>query len=73
MVDGVHSTDLGMQQYADSYLKKIREILHEKNEGPTSCIPCKQMAPVLKTLNNEWQGKAAVQFIGTRVMKKSLN
>ena len=27
MVDGVHSTDLGMQQYADSYLKKIREIL----------------------------------------------
>ena len=42
MVDGVHSTDLGMQQYADSYLKKIREILHEKNEGPTSCIPCKQ-------------------------------
>ena len=42
MVDGVHSTDLGMQQYADSYLKKIREILYEKNEGPTSCIPCKQ-------------------------------
>ena len=42
MVDGVHSTDLGMQQYADSYLKKIREILHGKNEGPTSCIPCKQ-------------------------------
>lgn len=42
MVDGVHSTDLGMQQYADSYLKKIREILHEKNEGPSSCIPCKQ-------------------------------
>ena len=24
---------------------------------------CKQMAPVLKTLNNEWQGKAAVQFM----------
>lgn len=42
MVDGVHATDLGMQQYADSYLKKIREILHEKSEGPTSCIPCKQ-------------------------------
>lgn len=42
MVDGVHSTDLGMQQYADSYRKKIGEILHEKSEGPTSCIPCKQ-------------------------------
>lgn len=42
MVDGVHSTDLGMQQYADSYQKKIGEILHEESEGPTSCIPCKQ-------------------------------
>ena len=42
MVDGVHSTDLGMQQYADSYRKKIGEILHEESEGPTSCIPCKQ-------------------------------
>lgn len=31
--------------------------------GSDSCIPCKQMAPVLKTLNNEWQGKAAVQFM----------
>ena len=42
MVDGVHSTDLGMQQYADSYRKKIGEILHEESKGPTSCIPCKQ-------------------------------
>lgn len=42
MVDGVHSTDLGMQQYADSYQKKIREILREDNQGPASCIPCKQ-------------------------------
>lgn len=31
--------------------------------GSDSCIPCKQMAPVLETLNNEWQGKAAVQFM----------
>lgn len=28
-----------------------------------SCIPCKEMAPVLKTLNAEWQDRAAVQFI----------
>ena len=42
MVDGVHSTDLGMQQYANSYQKKIREILREDNQGPASCIPCKQ-------------------------------
>lgn len=31
--------------------------------GSDSCIPCKQMAPVLETLNKEWQGKAAVQFM----------
>jgi thioredoxin 1 len=31
--------------------------------GSDSCIPCKEMAPVLKTLNEEWQGKAAVQFM----------
>ena len=31
--------------------------------GSDSCIPCKQMAPVLETLNAEWQGKAAVQFM----------
>lgn len=42
MVDGVHSTDLGMQQYADSYLKKIREILHEEIGTISTCIPCKQ-------------------------------
>ena len=31
--------------------------------GSDSCIPCKEMAPVLETLNAEWQGKAAVQFM----------
>lgn len=42
MVEGVHPSDLGMQQYADSYLKKIGEILHERNDGPVTCIPTKQ-------------------------------
>lgn len=42
MVEGVHPSDLGMQQYADSYAKKIREILHETANGPTSCIPRRQ-------------------------------
>jgi len=30
--------------------------------GSDSCIPCKEMAPVLETLNAEWRGRAAVQF-----------
>lgn len=30
--------------------------------GSDSCIPCKEMAPVLEKLNSEWQNKAAVQF-----------
>jgi thioredoxin 1 len=31
--------------------------------GSDSCIPCKEMAPVLETLHAEWQGRAAVQFL----------
>ncbi|MBE7047385.1 MAG: thioredoxin family protein [Ruminococcaceae bacterium] len=31
--------------------------------GADSCIPCKQMAPVLKKLNVEMQGKAFIKFV----------
>lgn len=31
--------------------------------GADSCVPCKQMAPVLVKLNAEWQGKAVVHFV----------
>ena len=31
--------------------------------GSDSCVPCRQMAPVLETLNAEWRGKAVVQFM----------
>ena len=31
--------------------------------GARSCIPCKQMAPVLESLSGEYRGKANVLFI----------
>lgn len=31
--------------------------------GADSCIPCKEMAPVLKKLNEEWQGRVIVKFV----------
>lgn len=31
--------------------------------GADSCIPCKEMAPVLKKLNQEWQGKVIIKFV----------
>lgn len=31
--------------------------------GSDSCIPCKEMAPVLQTINAEMQGKAIVKFV----------
>lgn len=31
--------------------------------GADSCIPCKEMAPILAKLNEEMQGKAAIHFI----------
>jgi Thioredoxin domain-containing protein len=40
--------------------------------GSDSCIPCKEMAPVLETLNAEMQGKAAVQFMDVWVYDEGL-
>ncbi|MEG1255089.1 thioredoxin family protein [Clostridium sp.] len=31
--------------------------------GADSCVPCKEMAPVLKELNEELQGKAIIKFV----------
>lgn len=31
--------------------------------GADQCIPCKEMAPVLKELNTELQGKAIIKFV----------
>lgn len=63
------NTDLG----ADFSLNATEEIDFEAlaehglpviiDYGADSCIPCKQMAPVLKTLNEEMQGKAFIKFV----------
>ena len=42
MVDGIHPTDLGMQQYADAFEKKAREILHEPVGDVSTTKPCTQ-------------------------------
>jgi thioredoxin 1 len=34
--------------------------------GARTCIPCKQMAPILESLSNEYRGKASVLFIDVR-------
>ena len=39
-VEGSHPNDLGMRQYADAYIKKIREILHEDCMERTVFSPC---------------------------------
>jgi thioredoxin 1 len=31
--------------------------------GADSCIPCKEMAPILKALNEEFRGKAIIKFV----------
>ncbi len=31
--------------------------------GADECVPCKEMAPVLETLNDEMQDKAIIQFV----------
>jgi thioredoxin 1 len=31
--------------------------------GADSCLPCKEMAPVLKELNKEYRGKAVIKFV----------
>ncbi len=34
--------------------------------GSDSCIPCKAMAPALKTMNSEMRGKAIIKFVNIR-------
>lgn len=34
--------------------------------GARTCIPCKQMAPILESLSKEYRGKASILFIDVR-------
>ncbi len=34
--------------------------------GSDSCIPCQQMAPVLQSANEDYQGKAIIKFVDVR-------
>jgi lysophospholipase L1-like esterase len=42
MVDGTHPSDLGMQQYADGYIRIIRTILWQPAGNLSTTIPCTQ-------------------------------
>lgn len=41
-VEAIHPSDLGMQIYADAYITKIKEILHEDCNKRTVFTPCTQ-------------------------------
>jgi len=41
--------------------------------GADSCIPCKEMAPVLKALNSELKGKVIVKFVDVWKNQKAAN
>jgi len=41
--------------------------------GADSCIPCKEMAPVLKTLNSEMRGKAIIKFVDVWKNRQAAN
>jgi len=41
--------------------------------GADSCIPCKEMAPVLKELNEELRGKAIIRFVDVWKYKELAN
>ena len=53
-VDGVHPTDLGMEQYAEGYAKKLREILHEPIGKVSTTIPVTQSR---EPMNYNWEAR----------------
>ncbi|RCX17898.1 thioredoxin 1 [Anaerobacterium chartisolvens] len=62
---GTDSPDFALHVTEEIDLEKLKSygIPIVIDFGADSCIPCKEMAPVLKELNNELQGKAIVKFV----------
>ena len=54
---GLEATAIDLEQLKTYKLPIIIDF------GADSCIPCKEMAPVLKTLNAEMQEKAIIRFV----------
>lgn len=54
------ATDVTVQQVLSSGKPAIIDL------GARTCIPCKQMAPILESMANEYRGKASVLFIDVR-------
>jgi len=41
----------------------VKDMVTMVDVGADKCIPCKMMAPILKSLQEEYKGKAAILFI----------
>lgn len=68
-VDAVHPNDLGMQAYANAYVKKIREILHMPVGDITTTIPVAQRR---EPYIYEWKDRHS-KIMGTVLHNKPRN
>lgn len=41
----------------------VKDMVTMVDFGADSCIPCKMMAPIIKKLESEYKGKAAIVFV----------
>ena len=52
--------DVNAQEFS---MVPVKEMVTMVDLGADSCIPCKMMAPILKKLEKEYDGRAAIVFI----------
>lgn len=67
-ISQVADTDFGLHVTKTLDIEKLKsyDIPIIIDFGADSCIPCKQMAPVLVELNQELQGKAIIKFVDVK-------